>query len=172
MSGYGWDRYDPRRGGVQTMHDTGNQIDLTTSFIKLPDSLAAGGNWAVRVRGKPRADAPASLKTTVVFAVAAPSSGLTGLEVAGAADEVEDPRGIQGDVTIKGESPSLGGFRVVITEGEGRRPEVLHPSGAERPLDRAFVQSTQLAENLLWQSKRGFGRCMLAWRLTGGSFGF
>jgi mannosyl-oligosaccharide glucosidase len=156
MSGYGWDRYDPRYGGVQTMHDQGNQIDLTTSFVKLPDSKVGGGNWAIRVHGKPRQDAPASLKTTVIFAIASPSSGLTGLEVAGNAEDVQDPKGIEGDVTIKGENPKLGAFKVVITDGEGKRPEVSHPSGADRLLDRSLVQSTQLDESLLWQPKGRF----------------
>jgi mannosyl-oligosaccharide glucosidase len=35
MTGYGWDDYDARRGGRQTIHDEGNNIDIQTEFIKV-----------------------------------------------------------------------------------------------------------------------------------------
>jgi hypothetical protein len=52
MDGYGWDSYDPRTGGVQTIHDKGNGIDLETSFVTISE-----GGWAARVKGTPREDA-------------------------------------------------------------------------------------------------------------------
>ena len=35
MAGYGWDDYDVRNGGRQTIHDEGNNIDIQTEFIKV-----------------------------------------------------------------------------------------------------------------------------------------
>jgi mannosyl-oligosaccharide glucosidase len=66
MAGYGWEEYDTRKGGIQTIHDAKNQIDMTTTFVKIPGG-AHGGSWAARIKGEPRDDAPADLKTTVIF---------------------------------------------------------------------------------------------------------
>jgi mannosyl-oligosaccharide glucosidase len=153
MTGYGWDKYDPRSGGIQTIHDAVNEIDLTTSFVKVSDAGDKGGNWAVRVKGAPRGGR-ADIKTTVVFSVTSPGSGLQGLEVAGDLDYLRDPRGIEGDVTLKGENPTLGPFKMVITERAGKHPSHGHPSQDDRPLDRSQVASATLPENVLWQTKR------------------
>lgn len=150
MAGYGWDEYDPRTGGKQTIHDAGNQIDMTTEFVKVAGG-EHGGSWGLRVKGVPRADAPENLKTTVVFY--ASLDGLGGLEVVG---EDGDGLGREGEVEIQGESRGLGKYKVVVTEGEGRHPEGRHEAWAEKPLDRTLVQSVQLPEQALWQVKRGF----------------
>jgi mannosyl-oligosaccharide glucosidase len=156
MTGYGWDKYDPRYGGIQTMHDADNGIDITTSFVKISEAGDKGGNWAVRIKGSPRSGAREDLKTTVVFSVASQGSGLTGLEVAGDLEQLKDPRGLEGDVIIKGENPSLGPFKIVITERLGRHPTHDHPSAEDRPLDRSQVASVTHPENILWQTK---GKC-------------
>ena len=95
MAGYGWDEYDVRSGGQQTIHDAGNRIDITTSFVKIPGGNN-GGSWAVRVKGVPRADAPPDLKTTAVFY--ASLQGLGSLEVANGFESL----GYDGDVILKG----------------------------------------------------------------------
>jgi mannosyl-oligosaccharide glucosidase len=69
MASYGWSAYDTRHGGIQTIEDKGNAIDLTTSFVKMSEGTGAG-NWALRVTGRPRKNARASMKTRVVFYVA------------------------------------------------------------------------------------------------------
>ncbi|CAI4216854.1 unnamed protein product [Parascedosporium putredinis] len=48
LAGYGWDEYDIRRGGVETIHDVANQLDLTVSFVKV---LAAPTE--VKTEGEP-----------------------------------------------------------------------------------------------------------------------
>jgi mannosyl-oligosaccharide glucosidase len=153
MQGYGWDRYDPRVGGIQTMHDAGNHIDITTSFVKIPNEGVRGGNWAVRVKGALREDAPAGSKTMLMFAISSESSGLQGLEVLGEEEELKDERGFPGDVTIKGENPKLGSYKVVVSKGKGAHPHNSHPCLEERPLDNTFVSSLRLAEDTLWKSK-------------------
>lgn len=147
MLGYGWDEYDTRTGGRQVVHDSGNKIDLTTEFVKIPGGTN-GGNWAVRIKGSPRDDASADLKTTVVFY--ATVEGLGSLSVEG-----DDALGFEGDVTIEGKSPELGEFKIDITTGSksNKYPIHAHPSHREKPLDRTRVDSLQLPDQALWQAK-------------------
>ncbi|KAI9865035.1 MAG: Processing alpha glucosidase I [Vezdaea acicularis] len=147
MLGYGWDEYDTRTGGRQVVHDSGNKIDLTTEFVKIPGGTN-GGNWAVRIKGSPRDDASADLKTTVVFYAAI--EGLGSLSVEG-----DDALGFEGDVTIEGKSPELGEFKIDITTGSksNKYPIHAHPSHREKPLDRTRVDSLQLPDQALWQAK-------------------
>lgn len=59
-----WKAYDPRIGGTQYIQDIANQLDITTHFVRLPYGNV--GDWAVRVKGVPRRDAPANLESTMV----------------------------------------------------------------------------------------------------------
>ncbi|TAQ90710.1 hypothetical protein B7494_g998 [Chlorociboria aeruginascens] len=145
MAGYGWEEFDSRRGGQQTIYDKGNGIDIKTMFVKVPGG-SHGGSWAARVRGTVRKDGPSDLKTTIIFY--AGIEGLGSLEV-----EEVDMMGYEGDVTLKGESEGLGQYKVVVTGGRGFHPKATHPSYAEKPLDRTIVQSAIVPENILWQSK-------------------
>src|SRR5271170_7547390 len=67
MASYGWTEYDGRLGGKQIIKDRGMKLDLETEFIKVPASngytsstlkkcveLIVGGNWAVRIKGRPQ----------------------------------------------------------------------------------------------------------------------
>jgi mannosyl-oligosaccharide glucosidase len=157
MAGYGWDAYDPRTGGVQTVHDKGNGIDIETSFVKLED-----GSWGARVKGTPREDAePGSgsqggvdqMKTAVWFTLG--MEGLGSLEPQ-AAEESEDT-GYAGDVVFDGQTPDLGEFKMTITEPDSNsHPLHPHPAYKNKPLDHTFVHSLQLPEEALWQAKRKF----------------
>lgn len=150
MAGYGWDEYDVRTGGRQTIHDAGNNLDLQTEFVKVPGGTKGGG-WAVRIKGIPREDAPPKLKTTVVFSAA--MEGLGTLQVA----NEEDQLGYSDTLTLSGSSSELGQFKIDITQGphSNSHPIHSHPSHAGKPLDRTFVHSFQLPEVALWQSKGG-----------------
>ena len=154
MAGYGWERYDPRFGGIQTIHDAGNQIDITTSFVKIPEAGEKGGHWGVRISGAPWKDAPSDLKTTVVFYAAVEGQGLSRLEALHTQEEKEV--GYEGDVVIDGENPGVGDFKIVVTGDGGRsnnHPIHGHPSGMDKTLDRTFVYSSLIPEEALWQSK-------------------
>ena len=147
LDGYGWDEYDIRTGGRQTIHDPSNRIDLTTEFVKDPGGQH-GGNWGVRIKGSPRDDASPDLKTTVVWYAAL--EGLGSLEIK---SQDKDGLGIEGDVKLEGQTVELGDFDIRITAGEGEHPRPIHPSYAEKPLDRSIVHSFQLPEEALWQTK-------------------
>ncbi|PHH76895.1 hypothetical protein CDD83_4192 [Cordyceps sp. RAO-2017] len=147
MHGYGWDEYDARTGGVQSIHDEGNNIDLTTSFVKVPGGQH-GGSWAARIRGRPRGDAPETLKTTVYYYIAQEGEG--DLEAV-----VEDgaEAGLDGDATFRGWSAPLGNYSLVVTKGDGRHPTSDHEISAARPADKTVVFSQDADEELLWQAK-------------------
>lgn len=147
MAGYGWDEYDTRRGGVQTIHDAGNGVDITTSFVKVPGG-GNGGSWAARIKGVPRDGAPDNIKTQVVLFVS--QEGL-GSELETVADG--DVNGFAGDVTLNGRSDSLGEFKLVVTHGTGEHPQGGSEVDDEKDFDKTAVQSLTLPTEYLWQAK-------------------
>ncbi|KAK1912124.1 hypothetical protein P3342_009723 [Pyrenophora teres f. teres] len=147
LDGYGWDEYDVRSGGRQTIHDPANKIDITTEFIKFPGG-EHGGSWGARIKGTPREDAGPNLRTTVIWYNSL--EGMGDLEVA---DADPEEKGIKGDVVLKGQTNELGDFEVRITEGKGDHPVTDHPSYDEKPLDRTLAHSGHLPPEALWQAK-------------------
>ncbi|KAJ1328984.1 mannosyl-oligosaccharide glucosidase [Microdochium nivale] len=148
MAGYGWEEYDTRTGGIQTIHDTQNKIDITTSFVKIPGG-AHGGSWAVRIKGEPRADAGDDLKTSVFFYITSEPTGNI-LEVVADGER----QGFSDDVTIKGRHAQLGEFKMVVTKGKGEHPTSNHATSSERPLDKTIVNTLELPQEHLWQGKQ------------------
>lgn len=148
MAGYGWDEYDIRKGGRQTIHDAGNSLDLTIDFIKVPGGQH-GGSWGARVKGVPREDAPAEQLTTLVFYTTLEGLGNLGVE------SESDPRGFEGDVKFAGNTPDLGDFSIDVTAGPetNGHPFHSHPTYEDKPLDRTLVSSETFAAEHIWQSK-------------------
>ena len=156
MTGYGWDEYDVRTGGRQTIHDAGNELDLTIEFIKVPGGQH-GGNWGARIRGEPREGANPQMPTTLVFYTTL--EGLGNLELAGERDEM----GYEGTVSFEGETPELDRFKLDITEGptSNVHPPPTHDAYKTKPLDRTMVASFRVPEEALWQTKRMLARISL-----------
>lgn len=152
MHGYGWDEYDVRHGGRQTIHDAGNTIDITTEFVKIPGGQH-GGSWGVRIKGTPREDAPQILMTSLIFYTAMEGFGSLGVK------NEADRHGIEGSVMMEGSSSELGAFTLEVTTGpdSNKHPKPTHPSYAEKPLDRTIVASFQIPDEQIWQAKRMFG---------------
>jgi mannosyl-oligosaccharide glucosidase len=94
------------------------------------------------------------LKTTVVFSIASEAQGLAALEVQGDEAKLRDLKGMEGDVVVNGDSPSLGAFKITITKGKGNHPTHSHPSEDEKPLDRTLVSSQTYPSHVLWQTKQ------------------
>lgn len=149
MAGYGWDEYDVRQGGRQTIHDAGNKLDLTTEFVKFPGG-EHGGSWGVRIKGTPREDAPPRLMSTVIFY--ASIDGFGRLAVANEPNEL----GYEDDVTLRGKTMDLGEFTIDITAGPdtNKHPPRTHDTYASKPLDRTMVASFEVPEEAMWQTKR------------------
>ncbi|KAK5137097.1 hypothetical protein LTR08_001106 [Meristemomyces frigidus] len=156
MAGYGWDAYDPRTGGVQTVHDKGNGIDIETSFVKFDEGR---GGWGARIKGTPRADAEPGagsrggvqeMKTAVWFHVGMEGLGSVAVQDVEGAEEM----GFERDVVLDGQSQDLGDFTLTITAPEGNsHPLHAHPAYKDKPLDRTFVHSLQVPDDALWQAK-------------------
>lgn len=149
MAGYGWDEYDVRLGGRQTIHDAGNMIDVTTEFVKVPGG-SHGGSWGVRIKGTPRENAPEHLVTSMIFYAA--MEGFGSLQVANEPDDL----GLEGTVKMEGSSEGLGDFVLEVTEGpDGKNghPGPTHKSYASKPLDRTIVSSLQVEDKDIWQAK-------------------
>ncbi|KAF1353189.1 glucosidase I [Delphinella strobiligena] len=152
MAGYGWDSYDPRTGGLQTIHDSGNNLDITTEFVKFPEHGEHGGSWGARIRGTPRDDGEPDMHSTVIFNVGV--EGLGSLTVEGIEDGDNEERGFPGDVTISGETPELGEFTVTITRGKGKHPTHGHqPTYNRKPVENTIVHSIQAPPDAMWQAK-------------------
>jgi mannosyl-oligosaccharide glucosidase len=149
MHGYGWDEFDTRRGGVQTIHDAENHIDLTISFVKIPGG-SHGGSWAARIKGTPRDDAPPDLKTAMILYAAQDGWGSSIVP-----DEENEMTqyGFPGDFTLKGNSEALGEYKLTVSEGKGDRPTSDHELNAYRDLSVTTVQSMVIPEEYLWQAK-------------------
>jgi mannosyl-oligosaccharide glucosidase len=147
MKGYGWEEYDPRRGGIQSIHDIENGIDLTTSFVKFPGG-AHGGSWAARIKGVLNEDAPKEQKTIVVFYVTqeGEDSELRALPS-------DDEHGYEGDVTLNGHSETLGNYKLVVTKGKGVQPQSDHDLSTLRGPGQTVVQSLTYPEEHIWQAK-------------------
>ncbi|KAI5289259.1 Processing alpha glucosidase I, partial [Ascosphaera acerosa] len=165
MRGYGWDEYDVRTGGRQTIHDAGNTLDLTIDFAKVPvPGDPHGGHWGARIRGEPRpGGGGAAQPTTVIFfaSIDGPGGRL-------ALHNEPNPLGYDGDVTLAGAADGLGEFTLDITREPGsaaagskqrhRQSNAYlqhtgHPSYDERPLSRTLVASIFAPAEALWQAK-------------------
>ena len=148
MAGYGWDEYDVRHGGRQTIHDAGNSMDITTEFVKIPGG-EHGGSWGVRIKGVPREDAPARLMSTVLF-----YAGMEGFGSLSVQNDRDD-RGVSGPVNMEGSSNELGDFKIQVTQGPSinSHPPPNHKSYEEKPLDRSVVASLQVPDDAMWQAK-------------------
>ncbi|PHH67632.1 hypothetical protein CDD80_684 [Ophiocordyceps camponoti-rufipedis] len=147
IPGYGWDEFDARTGGVQTIHDEGNNIDISTSFVKIAGG-GHGGSWAARIKGTPRASAPDKLKSTVVYYLAQEGDGDLEPE-----QQEGSEGGFKSDVLFRGRSNALGSYKMVITNGKGEHPTSDDELSSTRPGDTTVVNSQQLPDDMIWQAK-------------------
>ncbi|RBR13154.1 uncharacterized protein FIESC28_08340 [Fusarium coffeatum] len=147
IHGYGWDEYDARIGGVQSIHDKANSIDLTTTFVKIPGG-SHGGSWAARVKGEPREGAAKDTKTMLFYYIAQDGEGE--LDVEGEGTE----HGFEGDVTLNGNSKTLGDYKLLITKGTGKHPTSNNKFLEDRHGDKTIVSSPQdVPADHTWQGK-------------------
>lgn len=130
------------------IHDTGNHLDISTEFVKIPGGQH-GGSWAVRVKGEPRDGVTPNIISTIIFYAAMEGFGTLGVQNSG------DPLGVEGSVLLEGSSQGLGEFKLEITTGpeSNSHPPPSHPSEEDKPLDRTIVTSMQATPEGLWQSK-------------------
>lgn len=150
MAGYGWDEYDIRKGGRQTIHDAGNSLDLTIDFIKVPGGQH-GGNWGFRVKGVPREDGSPDQPVSMVFYTTLEGLGQLGVDT----NTVPVDSPLEGDVKLTGFSSELGDFTIDVTDGPESNEYFQHDHATyeEKPLGHGLVSSATLPQHLLWQAK-------------------
>lgn len=150
MQGYGWTLYDTRTGGSQTIHDSVLHVDLTTEFFKSDDGLS----WSARVKGVPRADAPASPKTALIFHAA-----------------LENSETLPADQTLKCTNDASTGADQSV-KCTGAVPEFgsvdLHQIGDAQNeiIQGPAVKSVSMAEDKIWQAKGGLLRYTVPWTVS------
>lgn len=137
MAGYGWTAYDVRKGGIQFINDTGNRLDLVTEFAKM-SSDDRNGNWGLRVKGFPRADANDHPKTTLIFYLGTETPG-SSLNCSNES-ELTSP---SDDVVCGGTMAGLHGFKVILPERRADR-QASH---------RTSVTSLRVPADTIWQAK-------------------
>jgi mannosyl-oligosaccharide glucosidase len=136
MAGYGWTSIT-RDGGVQEINDPVNKVNLTTEFTKIPGG-AHGGNWGARIKGVPRAGAPADLHTTLVFYIGLESG--SGLQCARGEDTTAEQENVQCQGSISG----LGSFSIRFPAS----------SDSSRTLQsKTSVQSLIIPGDTIWEAK-------------------
>lgn len=140
MAGYGWTAYDVRKGGMQIINDTGNELDLITQFAKVSDN-ESGGNWGLRVKGIPRANARDHQKTTVIFYLGSEDSN----------SRIECTEGHKinpsnSDVVCDGTMVGMPNFKVQIPD---------HGADSDS-LPRTSVKSLTVPADSIWQAKSIF----------------
>ncbi|KAF2668554.1 glycoside hydrolase, partial [Microthyrium microscopicum] len=138
MAEYGWSMYDPRTGGVQTISDPGNNIDLTTEFVKITDG-SQKGSWGTRVRGSFR-DASHSSNVSLIWYIFMESDDTKSKPNTLECQKGAGPAGVE----CHGYSHGLDSFTI-------QSPPV-------RTGDAAFlnVQGLRIPDNQLWMAKENF----------------
>ncbi|EPS28596.1 putative alpha-glucosidase [Penicillium oxalicum 114-2] len=149
MAGYGWDEYDIRKGGRETIHDAGNTLDLTIDFIKVPGGQH-GGSWGFRVKGVPREDGRPDQPVAVVFYATLEGLGQLGVDMSTASDH----KPLEGDLRFNGYSSELGDFTIDVTDGPASNEYLeIDDDQLGKPLGHGLVSSATMPKEHLWQAK-------------------
>lgn len=156
MAGYGWDEYDIRKGGRETIHDAGNTLDLTIDFIKVPGGQH-GGSWGFRVKGVPREDGRPDQPVAVVFYATLEGLGQLGVDMSTASDH----KPLEGDLRFNGYSSELGDFTIDVTDGPASNEYLeIDDDQLGKPLGHGLVSSATMPKEHLWQAKgQSYLRC-------------
>ncbi|CAI7678678.1 unnamed protein product [Penicillium manginii] len=150
MAGYGWDEYDVRKGGRETIHDAGNSLDLTIDFVKVPGGQH-GGSWGFRVKGTPREDGSPDQPTSMIFYTTLEGLGEVGVDM----NTASSSSPLDGDLKFNGYSSELGDFSIDVTSGPESNEYFSHdhPTYDEKPLGHGIVSSATMPPQALWQAK-------------------
>jgi len=140
MAGYGWEAYDVRKGGTQVINDTGNGLDLITEFAKVSGN-ERNGNWGLRIKGIPRANARDHQKTTLIIYLGSESSDPR-------IECMSEPRLDPSDsgVVCNGAMIGLGNFKMDFLD---------HETDSDPP-PRTSVKSMTVPADTIWQAKSIF----------------
>lgn len=139
MDGYGWEFYDPRLGGLETIHDTENHVDISISFLK-DQSDGSGQSWVARIKGSPRADAPSDLETALIFYLGSESEG-SSIQC-----EKVNVMHSRRAVECQGDQPGIGDWKLDATKrtSDWARAD---------ELSRTTLRSVSVSSDDIWKAK-------------------
>ncbi|RIB03101.1 Glycoside Hydrolase Family 63 protein [Gigaspora rosea] len=150
---YSYKKHDGRDFALQTITDAENNVILTTEFLKVSGG-GHGGDWAVRISGKPISeDKPSGL--SILYYLGLEGDGSIDLE------SRLDQSGLDNPVELSGETPDLGQFAIKIVDGPDNR---IPRSAALKMQTHPDLRKTQYLGHLIpdgdiWRAKfylRGF----------------
>ncbi|KAK3723044.1 Processing alpha glucosidase I [Vermiconidia calcicola] len=131
MRGYGWTEYDVRHGGMQTLHDAENGLDMETSLV-MPERDEQRGSWAARVKVSPAAGTDKAINSTIILYIGLGTSHLT----PPSALDCEVSSGI---VRCVGSTPRIGDFQLSMSR-----------AGVGSSVD---VWGSSVSDDNVWQAK-------------------
>ena len=135
MAGYGWAMYDARKGGLQLINDTRNNLDLLSYFGKSSDN-----GWGLRIKGIPRS-APRNQKTAVILYL-----GNEDPESKTKCTQENSVKPSEGNIICTGISKGLGEFQLQYPRLQGE----------QNVGTRTSVRSLKVPPDTIWQAKSLF----------------
>lgn len=117
---YGWEVYDPRIGGKQTILDLDNNVNLTIYYFKSRD----GANWGARIRGEPIDSQKLSTTSLVLY-----MNQNGGRENSHLVRSEPDSYGSE-NIKLRGLAPEMGEYHISINDLSGlyySKGAPLHP---------------------------------------------
>lgn len=149
MSKFGWEKYDPRYGGKQVIHDVENNLNITMFFVKSLDGL----NWALRVKGQPLnsdGEIPTTASLVTYF-------NQNGKDIDGESKLIKVKDDSQGNYMFRGKSSELGNYKLEIRRNKGNyhkldnydSMEVAPGSDCSKPVHI----SMKVPDENVWQAK-------------------
>ena len=135
MAGYGWAMYDARKGGLQLINDTGNDLDLQSYFAKTSDD-----DWGLRIKGIPRSSTRDQKTAIIVYL------GNEDPESKTECTEENSEMSSEGDIMCAGIAEGLGKFQLHFPSLQDEK----------KASTRTSVRSLRVAPGAIWQAKSLF----------------
>nr|CAG8603675.1 8759_t:CDS:10 [Entrophospora candida] len=150
MKEYSYKKHDGRNFAVQTITDEVSNIILKSEFVKVSSGGGKGGDWAVRISGKP-IDYDKPSKTSIFYYFALEGEGY--IDLINPIDEM----GLDDYIILKGETPDLGNFNIKIVDDSNNQSPTVNPIYNDEIADISKTQffGQLISDDDLWKAKAG-----------------
>ncbi|KAF8631416.1 hypothetical protein AX17_005094 [Amanita inopinata Kibby_2008] len=147
LDSYTWTEYDTRRGGVQVLKDSDNNVKITTEFLKFPGG-DHGGSWAARIKGEPLTKDKPSRVSAIFYAGL---EGLGGLDM----ETEEDENGIDGEFRLSGSTPELDDFTIRIVDSSTNKhvADGSFASAFQKTIGKTHYLGQTMPSGSIWKAK-------------------
>ncbi|CAB4480583.1 glycoside hydrolase [Rhizophagus irregularis] len=144
---YSFKKHDGRNFAIQTLSDSKNNIKLKTELLKNSGG-GHGGDWAVRISGTPiNNNKPSGISFLYYFGLEGDGS----IELTNPLDEM----GLDTQVELKGETPDLGQFSIILKDDPNNRmPSNVHSKASElADLSKIHYWGRLVPDGDIWRAK-------------------